>query len=247
MKLKKYNYSSSNWLKKIKNFTLDLLFPIHCLGCQKEGIWICPDCFNSIPINNEQICPRCLKPSELGKFCPACSKNSNLKGVIVASSYQNQILKEAIHTLKYRFVQDLSLPLGKILARSLKESIFEKYKKEDFLIIPVPLHKRRINYRGFNQASLLAKIISQEFNIPVKEKIILRTKHTSPQTELKAEQRRSNILNAFKYVGNNSLNNKRIILIDDVLTTGSTMEECAKIIKKYGNPKEIWGAVLARG
>jgi len=112
--------------------------------------------------------------------------------------------------------------------------------------VPVPLHRRRFNWRGFNQSLLLAKYIGDKFYLPVREDMILRVKNTKPQTTTKnEEERRKNIDKAFSCPNAEEMRGKNIILIDDVCTTSATLNECAKELKKAG-AKNVWGLVVAR-
>lgn len=226
------------------NFLLDLFFPIYCLGCEREKIWLCENCFKKIPLNSKSECPFCQKPSFFGRTCQKC-QNKNLNGLIIASDYQNELLKKIIFSFKYKFIKELSSYLGELLISALKNHPLIS-SIESFVIIPVPLHWRRKKWRGFNQSELLAKKIEEYFSIPLFEKILIRKKHTKPQVKLKEKERKENIKNAFTIENPCAILNKKIILIDDVSTTGATLEECSKVLKKAG-AKEIWGLVLARG
>lgn len=230
-------------LQNIKKYCLDLLFPVFCLGCKKEGVWICEKCLKTIPINQKFLFPQ----AEIffNGIDPNISLN-NLDGILVASSYHDQLLNKAIKTFKYNFAFDLKKPLGNILINFLRQ--FELSNKDEFLLIPVPLHKKRLIWRGFNQSELLTQEISAFFNLEMNSEILKRLKNTQPQTELNKKERINNIKNIFlisDYLSAQILN-KKIILVDDVSTTGSTLEEAGRILKKAGF-KRVWGLVLARG
>ena len=244
------------FFRKIKKFILDILFPIQCLGCGKEGKWICESCLENIKFAEELFCPICKRKSLFGKTCFDCQKKTALTGLLVACSYQDELLKKAIHIFKYKFVGDLSIPLSIFLiqrAEAVFDSEFfpgfwkENNSKDFFLIIPVPLHKKRFRWRGFNQSELLAKKVSDFFDLSFRNDILIRFRDTSPQTEIRnRESRMENIKGAFLCVNSNAAKDKKIILIDDVSTTSATLNECAKELSKAG-AKEIWGLVLARG
>ena len=117
--------------------------------------------------------------------------------------------------------------------------------KENSLLAPIPLSKSRERWRGFNQATLLANELSRFLKIPLLNNNLIKIKKTQPQVELKREQREENIKGAFKLKNPQKVRGKRIFLVDDVFTTGSTMEECARVLKKAGG-KEVWGIVVAR-
>lgn len=224
---------------------MDLLFPIGCLGCGKEGEWLCDDCLNAIPINQKFLFPQAEEFFISGKAIPT---SAPLDGILIASSYENELLSKAIKTFKYNFIFDLSKPLGKILVNFLNQFDLKNKSLKNFLLIPIPLHQKRLIWRGFNQSEFLAKEVGDLFNIEVNSEILKKIKNTLPQTELNEKERKLNVKNIFTLSSNpsNQLFNKKIILIDDVFTTGSTLKEAAKTLKKSG-AKEVWGAVLARG
>lgn len=217
----------------LKKFLLDLFFPVQCLGCEKDGVWLCPSCLTKIKINFVN------QPYLL-------NQNQNLNGVLVAADYNQPLLAKILHSFKYNFVSDL----GEILAELLIKFLEFKIKKGDFfsfdLVIPVPLARKRKLWRGFNQAEILSQKISQRFGWPLDLNLIFRTYHTHPQVGLKSGERAINVKGIFKVKSQLDLNNKRILLIDDVITTGATMQECAKVLKEAG-AKEVWGLVIAKG
>lgn len=235
------------------NFILDTLFPITCLSCGKNGEWICDKCLAKIPLKIDHVCPLCEKKiTPDGRICFECRKHSALDGLLTATSYKNDIIPGAVHNYKYRFVEDLHVPLGEILTRAFLDSALTIPD----LIIPVPLHPRRLRYRGFNQAKLLANYLSDNltpgFSISVASNLIIRHRYTSPQMKIKNyHQRKKNLEGAFAINKNLSrknrrvLKDKRVLLVDDVATTGATLFECAKVLKKAG-AKEVIALVIAR-
>lgn len=113
-------------------------------------------------------------------------------------------------------------------------------------LIPIPLHKKRENQRGFNQAKLLAENIALYFNLPLLNNALIKTKATPPQADLKGRQRRENIKNAFSCLSPDLVQNKTILLIDDVTTTGATLQQAAKVLKQAG-ARSVWSLVIAKG
>lgn len=247
---KNRNYFSL--LKKIPNFIADALFPVRCIGCEKIDKFICEKCLKKIPQKSSQICPICEKESTLnGNVCQLCKKvDSNyLDRLFVISDYKNHLLSKAVHLLKYNFIADLATPLGTLGAETITK--FSNFPTPD-IIIPVPLHKRRLRWRGFNQSELLAKQISKKlmpnFELLVSTDILLRKNYSKPQMKIKDSiTRAQNIKNCFQIDRKKSkfLKQKNILLIDDICTTGSTLNECAKELKRF-HPKSISAVVLAR-
>lgn len=231
----------------IQTHALDILFPIKCLVCQKEGEWLCQKCLSRFPLKNEQCCPFCEKVlTPGGRTCFACKKKIKLDALLVTSFYTYSPLVIAVHNYKYRFLKDLSLPLGTLATKAF---LIQSFCVPD-CIIPVPLHPRRLRWRGFNQSELLAKHLSENltpaFPIEVTTQNLIRTHYTSPQMNIKNYQaRKNNLQNAFEVIQKTSVQGKNILLVDDIATTGSTIFECAKILKLAG-AKEVVAIVLAR-
>lgn len=247
-------------LKETKKLILDTLFPIECLYCKKEGNWICHGCFSQINLLSSQKCPYCEKIiSPKGKICPGCkmkfikkNKLIPLDNLIVAAEYEKSELSKLVHYYKYNLIQALSIPLGELMRKSIVKN---ELPLPDF-IIPVPLHKRRLRFRGFNQSELLARFLGENlspgFPISVISDILIRKIYTVPQMKIKNyQERQKNITGIFSIAlkGNeldsDLIKNKTILLVDDISTTGSTLFECAKILKT-ARAKKVFGAVIAR-
>ncbi|NTW27198.1 MAG: ComF family protein [Candidatus Moranbacteria bacterium] len=241
-------------ITKINKFILDILFPIKCISCGKENEWLCESCQARIKIRDEHVCGICervITPD--GRTCLACKKIANKKsqggaidGFIVASSYLQFPIASAVHLFKYRFIRDLHIPLGNLLVRVLQKT---EIPLPD-IIVSVPLHHRRLRWRGFNQASLLAKHLAMNLLthniIPFDEDLLIRNRHTSPQMRISDYKfRKLNIADAFSILPNSDIKNKTILLVDDIATTGSTIFECAKVLKAAG-AKEVFAIVVAR-
>ncbi len=234
---------------KIFQFILDTLFPIKCLGCGKEGEWICSSCFSQLKFHSEQVCPYCQKNiTPHGETCFACQKKYRLNGLFVAGFYADKLLQTTVHYYKYHFINNLHKPLGKFLLTAIHK---QELPLPD-LIIPVPLHPYRLRWRGFNQALLLAKFLSDNLSLHypllLENEILQRTRFTVPQMSLQQQkQRQKNIKNVFSIDAKKkkAIENKKIWLIDDVTTTGTTLKEAGKVLFKNG-AQEVWGIVLAR-
>jgi len=247
--------SLSKNLSNIGNLALDCLFPKHCLGCNKEGSHLCDRCFASLPISKGITCFACGRRSTQGYACKACRKKSYLKlsGLLVASDWNNPLLKQLIYAYKYNFLKELSTSLSIIASEYLRAYFLDRLQSQEIIFVSVPLHPRRLAWRDFNQAELLTKTIGEILDIPIAEKILIRNRYTLPQAEIHNQvERKLNLKEAFSLAKNltqknkDLLKNKIVILVDDVATTGATIQECAKILRPL-SPKEIWGLVIARG
>lgn len=229
----------------IKKSVLDLFFPKFCFSCQEEGSYLCQDCLSTLEILEYQYC-LCKKPLRLvlaGK-CRSCYYKK-LNGLYFALPYQNQLLRKLIHKFKYEpYVKELAELLASLIIAHFKLSNKPPRFGLDWVLIPIPLSIKRERKRGFNQAKEIAKELSKKLNLPLTDDILLKIKETFPQVELEEKARIENIKESFAV--SRKLNGEKILLIDDIYTTGATMEECVKTLKVAG-AKEIWGVVVARG
>lgn len=217
-------------MKKVLNLLLDLFFPKFCLGCKKEGTFLCEDCFSIIEFAKE----------------PLFFKNEDLERLYFVGEYKNPVLKKFIRSFKYPpFLTDLKEELTKIFTTyfsflSLPVSFSE------FYLLPVPLEKKKEKWRGFNQSEEIAKILSSLLSLPLSKGIIKKIKITLPQVTLSEKERKDNVKGAFSAEDKEKIKGKKFLIVDDVFTTGATMKEIAKILKQNGAEK-IWGIVLAKG
>ncbi|MFW0862077.1 MAG: ComF family protein [Candidatus Komeilibacteria bacterium] len=224
-------------MKKIFKLILDFIFPIECIHCNKEGKFLCSDCFNTINLRTVKQCPLCNKEQTTDKLCNTCKSKSYLDEVIICADYSNEILQKTIHYYKYKYIKDLNKPLSKLMLNKLESIKLPK----DILIIPTPLHKKRELERGFNQSILIAN----NLNLPTLLNVLYRKKNIKHQAELNKKQRLKNIKDCFTIQNIKEIQNKNILLIDDVITTGSTLNEQAKLLKK-NNAHKVWALVIAK-
>ncbi len=253
---------------RLSGYFFDIIFPKKCLSCKKEGTYLCPECFAKIPIKTTFHCHICHKRSPCGKTCPECKEKakSALTGLLIASDWRNLLVKQLIYECKYRFIRELTQPLALIMAKFLTSNHLTAWPTQSHIIaqtdklinwstdklilIPIPLHKRRENWRGFNQAKIICNHLTEYLNILTIENLIIRDRQTPPQMDIKDKtEREKNVAGAFKLnpgAEKNCLKGKIIILIDDVCTTGATFNECAQSLRDL-KPKEIWGLAIARG
>lgn len=232
----------------IKNIC-DFVFPKRCLNCGSWGEYICYKCLNKIKTLDSRICPMCNQPSLYGLTHPRCKRAFGLDGLTSIYPYQG-LTRKAIQKLKFNFITDLADTILDLFLTSCGEDkAFTNYiTKQKTLLIPVPLHQQRKKWRGFNQAELLGEIIAQKLGIGFTPNLLTRVKKTSPQTKLSKKERFKNIKGAFEFnqqYSKTTIKQSNLILFDDVWTTGATLRECTKMLKRVSF-KNIWGLTLAR-
>jgi ComF family protein len=258
---------------KYKEPLLNLFFPKFCLGCKKEGTYLCDDCRALLDISEFDYCLCETHPTRLlsdparnashsdagGQKSGKCSRcrNKNLSGLYFALSYKEKDLtKKLIRQFKYEpYLKDLAKTLASILVEHFVlsgKNINDIW--ENGVLVPVPLDKSKLKIRGYNQSEELAKELSKVLQIPVATDVLIKIKSTKPQMELSKEEREKNLQNAFAISSRHceelatkqsDLLDKKIFLVDDVYTTGSTMNECARVLKENG-AKTVWGICIAR-
>lgn len=238
-------------LKIFKTFLLNTLFPPICVSCKKEGDFLCIDCLKNL--DKKKINPIYKKAEKDPDF-------HHLDGVIYALDYaKNPQIKAAIKQLKYKFTQDLAQHFANMISEKIRE--LNMIKNKQIILIPVPLHRKRLNYRGFNQAEVIAKAVASKFSDSQMQVVELleRIRHTDQQAKLDKYERRKNLDEAFSMntkfvhsspdqvgIGMTNYNPSAIyFIVDDVCTTGSTLEECAMVLKNNGFEK-VYGLVIAR-
>lgn len=219
---------------------IDLLFPKRCIGCGNFGSYLCSKCTKNI-LQKDLFCPYCGKVSDQGSTHLLCYRQHCLDGLWSLGAYKG-ILAKAIKQLKYRFVSDLGQALTDLM---IWYWTWKKVKfwDQDWVIVPVPLHPRRERWRGFNQSALLAQLLSKKLGLRYLE-ALKRIRYTKPQTGFDRHERKRNIKNAFAVSPNFEVTGFNCLLIDDVWTTGSTLKECAYILKKNG-ATQIWAITLS--
>ena len=220
------------------NFLIELLFPRRCPVCDKPvdkmGRYICTKCRKKIRYVQSPFCFKCGKSlkDERQEYCEDC-KNANHIFDRGRALYEYDTVKEAVYRFKYEGRKEYADFFGKELAGKLG-GLIKDWNAD--AIVPVPLYKEREKERGYNQAALLARALGQELHIPVNEKFIYRKKATEAQKKLKGKERQNNLKNAFK-IGQNDVKLKTIIVVDDIYTTGATMDEMARCLKNAGVSK----------
>jgi ComF family protein len=223
----------------LKRVALDLLFPPYCIGCGKEGSYFCGRCGRELPYISPPVCTLCGRPLLPGGDCPGCiGQPTSLDGIRAPFLFDG-LIRKAVHDLKYHNLRAL-VPA---LAVYLKEYLSENPLPGDVLV-PVPIHKKRMRERGYNQSSLLARELAHLTSIPCEESCLERLTYIAPQAKLaSAAERQQNTAGAFT-CNDDRLKRKQVILIDDVSTSGATMNACAAALKAAG-AAAVHGLTLA--
>ena len=245
---------------------IDLLFPISCLECGKGEGYICNDCLSKIP-KAKLFCVECHRSSIDGATHTKCRKVRSIDFAYSSWDYSG-VVRKAILKLKYNFAYKIAEELAEKFVEKVKRDV--PILPKEAILVPIPLYKLRENWRGFNQAEELGKMTAKKMGWVYEPDLLIRNKKTTPQTELKGKERSSNLLGAFsikkgyelreygvcgkgfeanklKNDPHNSfstIHNSCVILFDDVLTTGSTLKEACKVLKRKG-VKNVWGLTIA--
>jgi ComF family protein len=226
-------------LSTIKGMALDLLFPRWCVGCGREGDFICPSCLRSLPRIMPPLCPRCGLPQSSDNLCPSClGGQAEIDGIRAPFRFDG-VVRQAVHQLKYRNLR----ALAGLLAQLLNDYLLANPVPGEVLV-PVPLHPKRLRERGYNQSRLLAGELGKLAGLPVVDDCLVRERHSLPQARTASVgERRGNVAGAFAC--RRRLEGGQVILIDDVATSGATLDACARALKETG-AASVWGLVLAR-
>lgn len=231
---------------------LDFLFPKYCVNCKKLGSYLCSDCFTFITFNTYETCLVCVRPTIDGLTHPGCRGRYTIDGAFASIAYKG-VVKKLLYTFKYKpHLADLQTVLvdlffeGLIQKEVLMKTI-DRLNNEAITLVPIPLHRSKLRTRGYNHAELLALGLSQKLSLPCYN-LLERVKNTRSQVGLKKDERRENVKEAFSVVPNiliRQLADPNIFLVDDILTTGSTLFSAANTLKRNG-AKKVFGLTLAK-
>lgn len=232
--------------RHLRDKFLGLLFPARCVNCGQWGDFLCASCYDQVLFLDRQFCPICHRSAIDGLTHPGCAKPWGLDGSLSASQYKGP-MRKLIACFKYKpYVKAVSLVIHKVLANYFAAE--EAYFTEGNVISAVPLHWIRKNERGFNQAEILAKLVAEVFQLPFNCKILKRVKRTEPQASLSREGRQTNTRGAFELCdgAKELIKGCSFVMVDDVWTTGSTLKECGKVLKRAG-AERVYALTLSRG
>ena len=230
---------------------VELCLPRSCAGCQRIGVQLqrswCIECWEKIPWVKSPLCPGCGRP-----FTDSPGSSDHLCGECIESVFHfdaarsavlhEGIIRARIHQFKFGAQMELTPPLVELL-----EIAYAGWgPPAPDLIVPVPLHPKRLKERGFNQSGLLAGGFARKIRTPVSFDAIVRKNQTRPQTRLKRGERLKNVKGAFEIPDKKKVRGRRILLVDDVFTTGTTLSECARVLKKKGGASEVRAITVTR-
>lgn len=227
----------------------DILFPKYCFSCGRLGSYLCLLCARKLRAIDKDICPYCEKASYFGLTHYGCRRRFGLDG-LKAIFFYDKLVKKIVKNIKYRLVTEaIDDFLQAIPREKIEELFFYKQLAKNFVFLPVPLHSKRQRKRGFNQSEEMVKFFAKILAFSFDDRLVIRARDTKPQVELKElKDRYKNILGAFslaKKTTANQIEGKRFIIFDDVWTTGWTIKEIARVLKKAGAAK-VFALTVAR-
>ncbi len=227
-------------LSRLLSSTIDALFPPRCAGCGAGGSFFCQRCVASLVPIAPPWCPKCGEPSSSDALCTRCRQHP-LEIDAIRSCYRYEgRLREAVLALKYQNLRAAAPDLAQLMTSSLRSLALDVEA-----IVPVPLHPRRLRERGYNQSSLLARELGKATGLPVLERGLVKGRHTAPQARAAdLAARRANVRDAFE-ASPEVVSGRRVLLIDDVCTSGSTLDAAARALKSAG-ASAVYGLTLAR-
>jgi len=227
---------------------LNLIFPPRCAVCgevltleEQKGV-LCKKCGEELPYFSENICPHCGGETNNAGFCEFCVKAYAFDSACAAFPYET--VRDAIHLFKYDGDKRIGQGLGEVMAEYLLKYHEELLVKTD-VMVSVPLHPKKEKYRGFNQTHILCEKISEKTGLVFEKEALERKRETIAQSELNPEERKMNLRDAF--IAKKDFAGKRILLVDDIFTTGTTCNECAKELYRAGAKEVMVFSLSAAG
>lgn len=221
--------SGSHTIKRLYRLVLDLVLPPQCVVCGRVETWLCPDCAQQLPLAARPTCPRCGDAWTGEGLCMRCRTTPLSVAPIRSVFLFEDAVREAIYALKYRGGRDVVVPLSQRMAE-----VWRRDGLSTDLLIPVPLYLDREKERGYNQAQLLARALAPQLGVPLEEVGLFRVRPTESQTRLGIVERWTNVKGAFACSDALDLSGVRVTLVDDVATTGATLNACAVALLARG-------------
>ena len=230
-------------LQHLGRWIREAVFPIRCVGCQnycrQEDLpYLCQSCQAEVTIRRGSECIGCKASSPTGQTCALCHTSWSVDRLFIATDYAQPAIARLIQLLKYRFAADAAQTLGILMKQYARQMISAKnfnIFEDNKIIVPIPLSQARFRWRGFNQAQLIAQSLTDVIYLKIENNFLLKTRQTPPQALIAdRHQRQENLRGAFAISPTADIAGKNILLIDDICTTGATLNECAKILKAKG-------------
>jgi ComF family protein len=224
---------------------LRFFFPDRCGGCSKIGTLLCPDCLVKIKNLPSPVCPVCLKPNNVWRPHPEC-RGQGMPDFLFAPFVYRGVMRNLIRKAKFKKNKRLVFILATLLIEEIEEveELYSFLRELRPVVVPVPLSLKQLKTRGFNQAAVLAWRLAQRFGLTFSGEILLKSRDTLPQSGLTRSDRAQNVISAFSVSEDLVGNHRKILLVDDVLTTGATLRACALSLRQRG-ANDIWAVVLA--
>ncbi|OGN02707.1 MAG: hypothetical protein A2655_03280 [Candidatus Yanofskybacteria bacterium RIFCSPHIGHO2_01_FULL_43_42] len=260
-----------NYPQRLVGWILDTIFPKICLGCgkftrlnfasqnlggftdKKDFDYVCRKCFGEIDLKNTFECIGCKRQTQLGLTCTFCKKDNYIDQLLIAAELTDPLVEKILKAYKYKFICDMAMPLSMIAKKCVKRLLSKGFVlfESNPILVPVPLSGSRLNWRGFNQAQLLARSLSDGFLASCGEGVLARINCFRHQADIQAkEDRINNVKDNFAVKDSESIRGRTVILVDDICTTGATLNECARVLKNPpagGGARRVIGFVIARG
>jgi len=249
------------WIQRAAESVFSVLFPSDCRLCAApllniSRLPVCPDCLEQIQAIRGKVCSVCgdrvlssyaIDDASGLRLCPVCRRVERPFERAVAYGSYDGGLRELIHLLKFNGVRPAAGVLGRMLAESIA-AIDASFEQATVLVIPVPLFKGKRHQRGFNQAESIARAALRHLDgerLQLRNDILLRMRDTHSQIGLTSHQRRENMRGAFQVAGSAAVAGREVLVVDDVYTTGTTVSECARVLRRAGAAR-VWVATVAR-
>lgn len=231
-----------NAVRETAKAVLDLLFPARCVNCRAGGALLCVNCLDHAVRLDGPACHRCAAPMKSGSLCQKCASSPRQAGVdrLVAAYQYDGAVREAIHALKYEGLRAVAPELGRLMA-----DVPALRRMEVDIVVPVPVHPSRLRSRGYNQSELLAKEVARRLSLPLDARAARRVRNSPPQARTPDERQRARQVEGAFEGAPDRVSGKRVLLVDDVATTCSTLNACAGALKTAG-AVSVAAVVLAR-
>lgn len=229
--------------QKFGKWILDLVFPLYCLSCSHEGSIVCNRCASGLRLYTTLLCSWCRTVTGGKEACEACKRRFSIDALVVLHDFHVPLVRDIVHACKYQSIRDAGNFMGEMLGEHVRAVCNFSEKP---IVLPIPLHAQRLKEQDRNHAAVIGSACAQKAGFAYDENLLARVRSTISQTELTKEERHKNVSGAFACAHAESLSGRTVILVDDVCTTGATLQEAARVLKNAGVCSVV-GAVFARG